>query len=86
MNCLTLCISKWLILTPGFQDYVIMETNEIIFLVALFALAGYSLYRRYIKKNTGVPGRPQGGFSDKGGLKGETDDYEPYSGTKGKNV
>ncbi|MGE5348124.1 MAG: hypothetical protein ACM3NP_02490 [Actinomycetota bacterium] len=63
-----------------------METKEIIFLVALFALAGYSLYRRYIKKNTGVPGRSHGGSSDKGSLKGEADDYEPYSGTKGKTV
>ncbi|MCU0459408.1 MAG: hypothetical protein MUE37_10020 [Bacteroidales bacterium] len=63
-----------------------METKDIILLVALFALSGYSLYRRYTKKKTGTPGKPQPGSSDKGSLKGQADDYEPYSGSKDKTV
>ncbi len=63
-----------------------METKEIIFLVALLALSGYSLYRRYGKKNSGVPGNPRRGFSTKSSLKDQADDYEPYSGNKDKTV
>jgi hypothetical protein len=63
-----------------------METKEIIFLVVLFALSGYSLYRRYAKKNAGTLGNSKGSFSNKSSLNDQADDYEPYSGRKDKGV
>ncbi|HNT93433.1 MAG: FeoB-associated Cys-rich membrane protein [Bacteroidales bacterium] len=60
-----------------------METKDIIILIAVFALAGFSLYRRYAKqKSTGSAGRSAGGIGPKGSLKDQPDDYEPYAGKK----
>lgn len=60
-----------------------MEKKDIIIIVVAFALAGFSLYRKYIKKKEGsagsTPHKKQGGSS----LKDQADDYEPYSGRKG---
>lgn len=54
-----------------------METKEIIILAASLALAGFSLYRKYVAKKSGkVPGKPVNELSSAV----KDDDYEPYSG------
>ncbi len=59
-----------------------MEKKDIIILVVAFAFAGFSLYRKYVKKKessaSGTRMKNQGGNS----LKDQADDYEPYSGGK----
>lgn len=54
-----------------------MEKTEVIILVASLALAGFSLYRKYIAKKGGkVPGKQSNELDSSG----KNDDYEPYSG------
>jgi len=55
-----------------------MGTKDIIIIVASLALAGFSLYRKYISKKTGQPSgqKPANELS----VTGREDDYEPYSG------
>ncbi|NLE35782.1 MAG: hypothetical protein GX622_11815 [Bacteroidales bacterium] len=63
-----------------------METKDIIILVVAFALAGFSLYRRYVKqKSMGGKGRSSGGIGPKRSLKDQPDDYEPYAGRAGSD-
>jgi hypothetical protein len=56
-----------------------METKDILLFALIFAAAGFSLYRKYVKKNQ--PGQP----GQKGNSTGSSfssvkdDDYEPYS-------
>jgi hypothetical protein len=58
-----------------------METKDIIILTALFAVSGYSLYRKYLKKKgIEAPGRSQRSFTAKSSIRDQADDYEPYSG------
>ena len=58
-----------------------MSTTEIILIVIAFIALGFSLYRRYIRKNQGAKdSRPDHGS---GLLSSQDDDYEPYS--KGKS-
>ena len=59
-----------------------METKDILILVAVFALSGYSLYRRYAKKNAGPAGSGSSKSQVKNSLKDQADDYEPYTGKK----
>jgi len=60
-----------------------METKDIVILAVVFALSGYSLYRRYAKKNNSGRGIGSTGTNVKNSLKDQSDDYEPYSGGKG---
>ena len=54
-----------------------MEAKEIIIIVVAFALAGLSLYRKYVSKKTGsTPGQNPANELNSG----RDDDYEPYSG------
>ncbi|MRR22944.1 hypothetical protein EG830_08190 [bacterium] len=57
-----------------------METKDIVILAAVFALSGYSLYRRYTKKNGGTQGAGSLKNTSKNSLKDQADDYEPYAG------
>jgi hypothetical protein len=57
-----------------------MDTKDIILFAAIFVALGFSLYRKFIKKNQGKTGKgpsPQSGslFS----APSKDDDYEPYS-------
>ena len=57
-----------------------MEKKDILFFVLLFVFSGISLYMRYMKKKkTGIGGNKTD-TKRKGGLTGQPDDYEPYSG------
>jgi hypothetical protein len=57
-----------------------METKDILLYILIFAAAGFSLYRRYVKKNQ----QGKGGRSNTSGSmpvqSSKDDDYEPYSG------
>ncbi len=59
-----------------------MDKKDIIIYIAVLMLIGLSLYRKYAKKKGVTPGgqvqKPEG----KNSLRGEPDDYEPYSGRK----
>lgn len=60
-----------------------MEKKDIIILAAAFVLAGFSLYRKYAKKQGGrTPDKSIRSFAPKGGLRDQPDDYEPYSAKK----
>jgi hypothetical protein len=54
-----------------------MGTKDIIIIVASLALAGFSLYRKYINKKTGNAAGPKPANEL---TSGRDDDYEPYSG------
>jgi hypothetical protein len=56
-----------------------MESKDIILFAIVFAVLGFSIYRRYIKKNQ--PGRSdkKSGDSTSSFSSGKDDDYEPYS-------
>jgi hypothetical protein len=60
-----------------------MKTKDIIFLVFFLLVAGFSLYRKYIKKNAG---NDKDGSATKSSSQfssnSKNDDYEPYSGSK----
>lgn len=54
-----------------------MEKKDLIILVLSLALAGFSLYRKYVAKKGGkVPGKPANELDSAV----RNDDYEPYSG------
>jgi hypothetical protein len=57
-----------------------MEKNILVF-VLVFAALGFSLYRRYIKKNQGGNPYQKPGATDSTGSSFSSikDDYEPYS-------
>jgi hypothetical protein len=58
-----------------------METKDIIILAAVFAFAGFSLYRKYKQKSAGEG--KQGTGTDSGTASFSDDDnYEPYSDRK----
>jgi hypothetical protein len=60
-----------------------METKDIIIYSAVIALVGYSLYRKYVKKQgEGSPKKSTGIFTPRGNLRDQPDDYEPYGGKK----
>lgn len=55
-----------------------MESNDIIFAVAIIAVVGISLYRKYLKKEKEkLSGQKPAGT---GSLHSVRDNYEPYSG------
>lgn len=56
-----------------------MGTKDIVIIAVCFALAGFSLYRKYAAKNKIVGGSKKGG-SQTSMPAGKDDDYEPYSG------
>ena len=62
-----------------------METKDIVILAAVFALSGYSLYRRYAKKNGGTLGAGPLKNTSKNSLKDQADDYVPYAGKREKS-
>ncbi len=54
-----------------------MDSKDIIIFAAVFAALGFSLYRKYVKKNQGSQGtqnKPGSSFPSS-----KDDDYEPYS-------
>ncbi len=60
-----------------------MDTTEVILVVIAFLALGYSLYKKYMKKDQGKNTRYEG--SKSGSLftshsHAKDDDYEPYSG------
>lgn len=59
-----------------------MEKKDIIILVAAFVLAGFSLYRKYMKKKESSSDNTPLKKSGRSSLKDQADDYEPYSGGK----
>lgn len=61
-----------------------METKDIVILAAVFVFSGYSIYRRYMKKNGGATGVGPMKNTPKSSLKSQADDYEPYSGNRDK--
>lgn len=75
--------SKMIKFANQVSGHLQMETKDIIILVAALALAGYSFYRKYSRKQNDT-GREKsgGGFAKRGGLRDQPDDYEPYSGKK----
>ncbi len=56
-----------------------MESKDIILFAFVFAAIGFSLYRKYVKKNK--PGQPdqKRGHTGSDLSAGKDDDYEPYS-------
>jgi hypothetical protein len=60
-----------------------METKDIIILAACLLAAGFSLYRKYMKKSAG---NEKSGFgpasTSQFSSHSADDDYEPYSGKK----
>lgn len=60
-----------------------METKDIIIYSAVIALVGYSLYRKYAKKQgEGSPKKSTGIFTPMGSIRDQPDDYEPYDRKK----
>jgi hypothetical protein len=60
-----------------------MEKKDYIILVAAFVIAGFSLYRKYARKQkSGFSGKSGSTSGRGGGLRDQPDDYEPYSGKK----
>jgi hypothetical protein len=54
-----------------------MDSKDIVIFVAVFAALGFSLYKKYVKKNQGSQGthnKPGSSFPSS-----KDDDYEPYS-------
>ena len=60
-----------------------METKDIIIYSAVIVFVGYSLYRKYVKKqDEGGPKKSTGIFTRGGSLRDQPDDYEPYDRKK----
>ena len=60
-----------------------MDTFEVILLVAVFMTLGFSLYKKYMKKDQGRSSRNEGSKSNSlftSHSHAKDDDYEPYSG------
>jgi len=63
-----------------------METKDIIIYSAVIVFTGYSLYRKYVKKQgEGSPKKPTGIFTPRSSLRDQPDDYMPYDGKKEGN-
>jgi len=58
-----------------------MDKLNIIFLIAVFALVAFRLYKKYYKKEKDKPQKKTGGTVFKGNTlsSAKDDDYEPYS-------
>ena len=57
-----------------------METKDIFIFIFVFAALGFSLYRKYVKKNQGEkPFQKTGTGSTGSSFTSIKDDYEPYS-------
>ncbi len=57
-----------------------MDKSTVILIVAVFTALGFSLYRRYMKKNQGQSGGGSGSQSSSSFTShSKDDDYEPYS-------
>jgi uncharacterized membrane protein YebE (DUF533 family) len=57
-----------------------MEKKDIIIIVAVLAALGFSLYRKYMKKNQGKGSSGSGTQSGSSfSSSSKDDDYEPYS-------
>lgn len=57
-----------------------METKDIFIFIFVFTALGFSLYRKYVKKNQGEkPFQKTGTGSTGSSLSSVKDDYEPYS-------
>lgn len=54
----------------------LMSTSELILIIVAFIALGFSIYRRYIKKDSGKKGTQHNISS---GSISRDDDYEPYS-------
>jgi hypothetical protein len=60
-----------------------METKDIIILAVCVLALGYSLYRKYVKKNPKDTGGNQSSDSrSQFSSKSKDDDYEPYADSK----
>lgn len=60
-----------------------MKTKDIFLLVFFLLLAGFSLYRKYMKKKSGDDNKGSGTkSSSQFSSNPKDDDYEPYSGNK----
>ena len=65
------------------SGHLTMEKKDYIILVAAFVVAGFSLYRKYAKKQNDRTGEKSAGvFGKRGSLRDQPDDYEPYSEEK----
>jgi hypothetical protein len=59
-----------------------METKELLLLLVVFVALGFSIYKKYVKKNEQGKDAEKKSTIKKGGLSSQPDDYEPYSGNK----
>jgi len=60
-----------------------METKDIFILVAVVSFAGFSLYRKYMKKKEAGDGQDKDAQAgSRFSSQSKDDDYEPYSGKK----
>lgn len=58
-----------------------MDTTEVVLLVAVFTALGFSIYRKYIKKEQGKKTDSHASQSESlFQSRAKDDDYEPYSG------
>jgi len=56
-----------------------METRDIILFAFIFAAAGFSLYRKYVKKDQPGQADQKGNATGSSFSSVKDDDYEPYS-------
>jgi hypothetical protein len=57
-----------------------MSTTEVILIVTVFLALGFSLYKKYVKKEQGKTGNGQSKYSGSSFTSpAKDDDYEPYS-------
>jgi hypothetical protein len=56
-----------------------METKDILLFALIFAAAGFSLYRKYVKKNQPGQADQKGNSTGSAFSSVKDDDYEPYS-------
>jgi len=56
-----------------------MESKDIILFAVVFAALGFSLYRKYVKKNEPGQSDHKTGITGSSISSGKDDDYEPYS-------
>ena len=56
-----------------------MESKDIILLAVVLAALGFSLYKKYVKKNQAGQSDNKHGVAGSSVFTGKDDDYEPYS-------
>ena len=78
INDIFVRVSK-LILLNIHTGITAMESKDIIIFAAVFAVLGFSLYRKYIKKNQAGPTGQKGKTPGSSFSSVKDDDYEPYS-------